>query len=344
MARRKFSWAAWLFAAFVLLSLAVAPALAQPKQPKSIDPPKKGRPPDFSNIVGKYMIEVAAAPTEVHVEDAIRLEVRIIGVGPEKYEPHRKDLRLFPSAWGKDFYVQELRDEHKVLRDDKTWLFVYRLKPKHLQIKAIDGIKFICFDPAYGEEKGFITIAVDPISLTVKPKVDQPSEIELPDAFAALASFYEISQVDVLATPEAPVGIAYWHAAIVLAIAPILCVIIAFAYRRSFPDAAAQLQRIRTSAAERALSELRTSTVPAAVVVGYLRDRLDFAGAAPTPAEVARFLDQRGFDRALCEQARQFFAACDRVRFATGSNEDASLNQQAAQLVKALENARCIAS
>ena len=52
-----------------------------------VDPPLAGRPPDFSNIVGKYQIRASAAPTEVAVEQPILLRVLVIGEGPPKYEP-----------------------------------------------------------------------------------------------------------------------------------------------------------------------------------------------------------------------------------------------------------------
>src|SRR5215212_4913274 len=83
-------------------------------QSPSIDPPLTGRPPDFSNIVGKYELHASASPVEVEVEQPIMLHIQISGEGPAKYEPRREHLRLFPESWDRDFYVEEMRDDQRV--------------------------------------------------------------------------------------------------------------------------------------------------------------------------------------------------------------------------------------
>ena len=167
-------------------------------QPPSMDPPLVGRPDGFSNIVGKYAIQVSAEPTEVHVEEPITLRIRIIGSGPAKYEPNRTRLNLFP-GWDDDFYVQELRDEHRVDRDQKTWLFVYRLKPKHAKVSAIDGIKLLYYDPTIASKQKFVTMPAEPIKIAVKPKPPDSgpeTPIAVPDSF-----FEHVPAAEVLARP-----------------------------------------------------------------------------------------------------------------------------------------------
>ena len=130
-----------------LLGLLIVSVPSVFAQGGSIDPPIVGRPVDFSNLVGKYEIKVSAEPTEATIEQPIMLRVQIIGMGPVKYVPNRKHLKLFPDSWEKDFYVQELRDEATL--DKNIWTFVYRLKPKHLKIDAIDGIKLFTTTPRF---------------------------------------------------------------------------------------------------------------------------------------------------------------------------------------------------
>ena len=48
-------------------------------------------------------------------------------------------------------------DEDRVLKDEKTWLFVYRLRPKHVNVKEIDGLKFIYYDPEYRGKTKFVS-------------------------------------------------------------------------------------------------------------------------------------------------------------------------------------------
>src|SRR5258706_126919 len=121
-------------------------------QPKGID-----RPDNYSKIEGKYAIKVRAEPTDVQVEEAITLRIYLTGSGPEKSEPKREHLRLFPDEWKHDFHILGLPEQDEVMRDKKTWLFVYRLKPKHAKVDAIDDIKLVYYDPNLPGEKKYVT-------------------------------------------------------------------------------------------------------------------------------------------------------------------------------------------
>src|SRR5436309_1725216 len=54
---------------------------------QAVDPPVAGRPAQFSGVVGRYRLEVSAAPTSVVVEEAVTLRVRVVGQGPARYQP-----------------------------------------------------------------------------------------------------------------------------------------------------------------------------------------------------------------------------------------------------------------
>src|SRR5262249_33303280 len=86
-------------------------------QPASIDPPIVGRPENFSNIVGKYMITANAEPRETVVEQPITLTIKITGTGPAQYEPKRKYLHVLPD-WEDDFYVENVPDEDRITPDE----------------------------------------------------------------------------------------------------------------------------------------------------------------------------------------------------------------------------------
>ncbi len=232
---------------FVIL-ISAAPVIAQPP---NIDPPLVGRPDGFSNIVGKYTIQVSAEPTDVHVEESITLRIRIIGSGPAKYEPDRKHLDLFPN-WDGDFYVQEMRDEHRVDRDQKTWLFVYRLKPKHDRVNAIDGIKLIYFDPAITGKHKFVTIPAEPIKITVKPKPSDPGPekpIAVPDSF-----FEHAPASEVLTPPSPPIELARDMMVVLLIGGLLASILVGCSASRSRNDR-------RNDAAQRALTDLRAAGI-----------------------------------------------------------------------------------
>lgn len=325
------------------LALALVWTLSAPAQESSDEPPVAGRPVGFSNIVGKYSIKVSAAPTEIQVEEAITMRVVITGAGPAKYEPNRKDLNLFFSlTWDQDFYVQELRDEHKVDRAAKTWLFVYRLKPKHARVEAIDDIKLIYYDPG---AKRFVTKYADPpIKLTVKLKPDTSGEIELKDVSPVPESFYEhVEGKGVLVRLQRLHVASDWQLGTITAAPPLLCLAIVLAYWRFFPDEAKRLRRHRLGAAQRAMAHLKSDPASARDALRrYLEERFEFAVAEPTPTEVFAFLNRRGFALVRCKECQAIFQLCDTESYTIGSARDlASLAEAAARVIQSLEADPC---
>lgn len=330
---------------------------------KRVPPPIAGRPTHFSFIEGKYTLDVRAAPTNVHVEDPIRLEIRLRGAGPKEGEPDRKYIRnLFPESWSRDFHVQEMRDEHTVNREEKTWLFVYRLKPKHANVRAIDDVKLVYYDAAFGA-KGYITIPSERIALTVQPKPDTPPDVPL-DVPAAPESFYASSGKDVLAAPPTWTAPGFLEIGLFLGITPAFCVFGAIAYRRLWPDEPSVARHFRASAAQRAHACLRQGEAAWRVVQRYLSERLDFAAVDATPDEVAAFLRRLGFALTLCEEARGLLRMCDVLRYSVDSSPwdttpivsqlgpttrlesypTSRLAEDAARLIDALETDPCMRS
>jgi hypothetical protein len=79
--------------------------------------------------------------------------------------------------------------------------------------------------------------------------------------------------------------------------------------RRAARQALHQLHAARRLGAEE--RAMRT----AAIVTGYLQERMDMPIAEPTPQEIAAFFAQHACSPVLCEQAVRFFQACDNARF-----------------------------
>jgi hypothetical protein len=300
------------------------------------DPPLVGRPDGFSNIVGKYKIEVAAEPTEVHVEEPITLTIRIVGAGPKKYEPDRKHLDLFPD-WKDDFYVQEMRDQHQVLRDRTAWIFVYRLKPKHKGITEIAGIKLVTYDPSIRTKNKFPTQHADPIPIKVLPRlikpVVTPIEIGGPDSF-----FTPAPSAEVLSQWSPPTSVAELQFGVLIGL-PLGCLaVLAAVY---WPWRRRKLGEL-PEAATRALTELRAgSASPWLVLCRYLRERLHFDVPDATPREVARYLKRRGFALERCAQSEAFLQACDAVRYSVDAGASQALVDGAIKVIEALEADPC---
>ncbi len=325
-----------------LLVLLVGDAAAM-AQAKSVQLPVGDRPDGFSNIVGKYAIKVSAEPTDVQVEEAITLRIYLTGSGPEEYEPIRKSLRLLPEAWQSDFYVQELPDKHEVLRDKKTWLFVYRLKPKHVKVDVIDDIKLVYYDPDLPGARKYVTKYADRIPLNVKPKANPSDKVEL-EVPAVPESFYEVVRSsDVLVRSTSTMALTSVQLALFLVLPPLACLAGVLTWRKCFPDASQRAVQHRNAAAQRALDQLQESdAILWDVVRRYLHERCDFPAVDSMPAEVSAYLKRRGFALAVCRQAQEYFVACDAMRFtAAAGPQRQTLADEAVRLIQSLEADPC---
>ena len=327
-----------LRAQMIVLALTLASTVLA--QDLSIDPPVADRPEDFSNIVGKYTIKATAKPTEVHVEEPITVHIYITGEGPAKYEPQRRHLRLLP-AFDDDFYVQPIPDEDKVMREQKTWLFVYRLRPKHAKIEAIEGIKLVYFDPSRGglPKKKFVSAFVDGIPIKVTPKPETAPNVSV-DGLAFPDSFYRVESAGVLNCAAAPFSLSGLAAMLFLGGVPVTCLVGALVWRRCVPDSQQVHARQRDAAALRALGRLENGEPAGQVVCQYLRERLDFPLDEPTPMEIAAFLDRRGCTKELCRQVHSFFQAGDAMRFGSGATSKRQ-DEEVQRLIQALEGDPC---
>jgi hypothetical protein len=328
----------------LLAALAWPPPLAA--QPPSIEPPVAGRPPQFSEVVGNYSLAISAAPAEVPVEEPITLRVTIAGKGPAKYQPVRKNLKLFPDGWAKDFFVEPVPEEDRLRSAEGRWEFVYRLRPKHQKVEAIDGVKLVYFQPPSPTGPGrFQTAYAEPIALTVRPPRPPP---EVPDGVpvkTAPATFYELPDARaVLAAPPAGPTWPGWLVAVALLAPPLVTVAGVRAWRALFPTEGEQARRHRSRSARRALQALHPAAgEPPWVVVGlYLRERLDFPSEEPTPAEVRRFLRRRGASRKVADHFAGLLGACDGARFAGAAAVELDrLRAEAGRLIHALEEDLC---
>jgi hypothetical protein len=317
-------------------------------QTPSIDPPLAGRPAHFSNIVGAYTIRVSAEPIDVPVEEPIVLRVTITGRGPAKYQPDRKQLKLFPDTWSRDYYVEPVPDEDRLLPEEGTWVFMYRLRPKHQRITAIDGIKLAYYQPSNGNAPGrFQSVYADPIAISVKPRPAAPEIRQDLPVRTAPASFYELPDTAEVLTPwPATPSIPAWLVCVVLLAPPIVTVAGVRCWRTLFPGGRERLRRETSLAARRAFQSLQPAgKEPVWVVFGaYLRERLAFPAEEPTPAEVQHFLRKRGVARPIAEKLAAFLGACDAARFAgRGAESAAALKEEAGRLIHALEDDLCAA-
>jgi hypothetical protein len=302
------------------------------------EPPVAGRPEDFSGLAGAFRISASATPTEVNVEDPITLVVRITGEPDRSFrsnQPGQARLRVFPKQMNDDFFIEAVPEKDRYLENEKTWEFVYRLRPKRETVKVIPGLKLVYYFPP---RRKYQTSYADEIDLVVKPRPKAAPTAETVEASRLPAAFYELaSGADVLRRP------AQWPwlgpvLGLFLILPPVVCVLWYRRWRRLHPETLARERR--SQAAHRALRALHHHPQPGgeetfALVTSYLRQRLDLPCAEPTPREVAQHLNRLSVSKQLRTRVADFFRACDAARFAgTASN---GLAEEAGQIIHALE-------
>ncbi|HWG42958.1 MAG TPA: hypothetical protein VN688_09245 [Gemmataceae bacterium] len=338
-----------LILALLMLFGCGAIARAEPEEgPKPDDIPVAGRPSDlpFSEASGWFAVRASAQPTTLEAETALTFTVSVQATHETRRPPQRIDLRQLP-AFAEQFYIEEPSSEAPTRPNERTWEFVYRLKPRRTGVSEIPSVPFVYFNPCLlTANKGFQVIYTDSIPLHVLPHESVQVPIQGPENAFTLATGPAVLEHQTAWTPP---GMAMGLA--LLLVPPFLCAIWYLSWSRIYPDAARAARQRRSRAARQALSLLhaarrlktegRVHRVPA-IVATYFQQRLDLISAEPTPHEVAVLLMQRGCSPALTEQAVRFFEACDRARFLPAADsERANLPDSARQLILAVEAETC---
>ncbi|MCI0376695.1 MAG: DUF4381 domain-containing protein [Gemmataceae bacterium] len=301
-------------------------------------------PKNFSQLAGKFTLSASATPAKVRVEEPVTLTVRIVGQA-DKYPPQRGMLHLFPEELTADFYVEDADDKDKHDPVKGLWEFVYRLRPKRADVKAIPGLRLVYFAP---DRKKFQTSFADEIPITVTEKTEKAlAELQLnvvpaPPGFYSMASVEEVVYQDGR-TPLPPT----WLLGVAVAAPLLVCFLWYRRWRRLHPSIQEARRNLRSRAAQTALAQLENESVPVertrAAVSEFLRQRFDLPANEPTPAEVARFLRRLGADKATVLACANFLQKCDAQRFGPKTAETATLRDDASRLIHVLEASPCAA-
>jgi hypothetical protein len=284
------------------------------------DVPVVGRPVDlpFSEASGWFEVQAHGEPATLQAETPLTFTLTVKAVRPVRRPPQRIDLRQLPD-FDEQFYIEDPSEE-AARPDDRTWEFAYRLKPRRTEVREIPSLPFVYFNPyLLTASKGFQVLYTDPIPLHVLPHETVQVPVQGPESAFELATGPTVLERQ---TPWTPPRVG---TIVALLLAPPLgCIAWYLIWRRLNPDAARLASQRRSRAARRALQALRTirrldaesrAARIAAIVIGYLQQRLDLTIAEPTPNEIALLFAQRDFSSALTEQAIRFFETCDCVRF-----------------------------
>lgn len=124
-------------------------------------PPLEGQPDCYRGAVGRYALNVTAAPSEATVGDPITLSLQLSGTG--RLELLQPPPIATQASLTDGFRVPDESLAGVVDRNVKT--FTQSIRPKHQGIVEIPPIEFAYFDP---ESERYVTLRSDPIPIFVK--------------------------------------------------------------------------------------------------------------------------------------------------------------------------------
>ena len=301
------------------------------------------QPADFSRIVGVVQIAAVAKPGVVAVDEPLTLTVTITGQAVAPYLPKRDHLRIFPDDVQRDFYIEPVREQSRA----GSWEFVYHLRPKHARVQFVPGLKLVYYAP---QQRRYQSAYADAIPLTVNPRQEAVVDIKGLKVIQAPPSFFELADEDttdqssatalIQQAPQIPLRLAL--------LPPLLCIVGAWWWRRRRRSHADRAHR-RQQLVEQTVAALAKPPCDAALTTRlltiYLRQRLDFPAAEPTPIEVERWLKRRGVAKPIREEWRLVLQGYDALRFAPGQSARSAVDgSEAAELIRALEDQECLAA
>src|SRR5262249_4366224 len=147
---------------------------------------RTGHPKAFTGAEGTFLIEAPAEPTTVQVEDPLVLKLTITSSGLVTKPPGRLNLHE-NERLNRDFEIDDLTDQDGKL-DDRTWVFFYRLRPKHLQANKIPRLKFVYFQ----RPNGYQTTYTSALALSLKPRTRGALVEEHKETAGELSSKYPL--------------------------------------------------------------------------------------------------------------------------------------------------------
>jgi hypothetical protein len=312
--------------------------------------PDAGRPADFSGAVGRFELDVRAAPVDVAAGDpvtvtaTVRGDGSLDGVAPPAIPEAGDALRVYPAQPASG------------TRPAGTWVFEQVVIPQRAGAMTLPEIRFSYFDP---EARAYRTAARPGIALDVRPS---PHAAPVPPAAAKPEA--EVLGHDLVFIKDEPgrlrpVGARlhrsglFWAAQAI----PLLLWIGVAVYDRRRRRFAGDIRYARFSRAGRAArrelaaarTALRAADGPAfydrvaRAIRDYLSAKLDLPPGAITVDAVALRLAAAGLPTAAADDVEALFTTCEQARFAPPGDGRPDMERtlgRAEAIVRTLERTR----
>jgi tetratricopeptide (TPR) repeat protein len=317
--------------------------------------PESGRPPDFSGAVGQFSLEVRAAPLDLAAGDPVTVTARIRGAGNlEGVAPPAlvatDVLRVYPVQAAAPGPAAKAGVERT---------FEQVVIPQRAGSVTLPPLRLSYFDPA---ARAYLTASHPPITLAVRPATrpepgtgivggTAPAE---PESLGRDIVFIKDDPGTLRATgSRLHRSAAFW----VLQLLPPSVWIAAVLWDRRrrrlsgdvryarFTRAGRQARRAIAGARDalRAGDPAAFYDAVARAVSEYLSAKLDLPPGSVTPESVGERLRATRLPPEVTHGVEEFFAACERARFAPAGGTDGDMHHTLARadaIVRALERER----
>jgi tetratricopeptide (TPR) repeat protein len=320
--------------------------------------PEEGKPAGFSGAVGRFTLQVSAAPTEVTAGDPITLRMTLNGSGnlAEATPP-----QLVSTDGFRTYETQPGKSESSgpgTATIAKS--FEQVLIPNDAHVRAVPAVRFSYFDP---QAHRYETARTDPIALVVRP----PQNAARQEVFAAGTPGQRVAPEeklghDIVYIKDDPGVLSarsdHWYGSPFFWLwqpMPLLLFAAAAWYDRRRQRLTGDVRYARFSragkqarqglaAAQKALAEGESAAFYDAVsrtMQEYLAAKLDLPPGAIDADAIAR----RGVAAGSVHHIAQFFATCEQIRFAPSSSDGdmRGVLTLAQEIVRRLERQRGLA-
>jgi hypothetical protein len=320
--------------------------------------PEEGKPAAFSGAVGRFTLQVSAAPTGVTAGDPITLRIMLNGSGnlAEATPPqlvNTDGFRTYETHPGKS-------EDGGPGSTTMAKSFEQVVIPNDAQVGAVPAVSFSYFDP---QTHRYETARTDPIALVVRP----PQNAARQEVFAAGTPGQRVAPEeklghDIVYIKDDPGRLSaradHWHGNWLFWLwqpVPLLLFVAAAWYDRRRQRLSGDVRYARFSragrqahqgfaTAEKALAKRESAAFYDAVsrtMQEYLSAKLDLPPGAIDAAAAAR----RGVPAEAVQGIAQFFATCEQIRFAPSSSDGdmRGVLTLAQQIVRRLERQRGLA-
>jgi hypothetical protein len=312
-----------------------------------------GAPADFTGAVGELSLSVQSDRSELKMDEAIEVEVRLSG---------RANLKLIEAPklqFPPDFEVYEPRVADRISIGmggmSGSRGFQYTVIPRHDGTYELGSVGISYFDPV---KAMYRSLRSEPITFTVAPgeagpSSHAPSGVQRADVTALDSDirYIRTGDLQLRGKDEQLFGSLPWAAG--LAAPPIAFVLLVLWSRkreRARADGAGMRRRAADKQARKLLREAQAALQAkdrarfhgslSKALHGYLGDKLGIGFAEVGTETIARALGAAPDAPAIAEGVMRVLGACDMARFApTDAQPQEALYDEALQLIQRMERA-----